>query len=213
LKTDGIIFDLDGTLWDASASCVMAWNSTLKKKGVPDFVITEQLAHTFAGRLLDDIFAQHFPFLAREEYEDMATAYGEEEKFHMKTYGGKLYPGVKELLQKLAKEYPLFIVSNCLTGYIENFLEQHHLESLFKDYECSGNTGKPKGANIAMIISRNHLRHPVYIGDTVGDFEAAKQNHIPFIYAEYGFGEVTGHEYAINIFEGLKGFFASPKLI
>jgi phosphoglycolate phosphatase len=205
LKANGIIFDLDGTLWDASASCVMAWNSALKKKGVQDFVITGQLAHSFAGRLLDDIFAQHFTFLAPDQYNNMAATYAEEEKFHMKTYGGELYPGARELLQKLAGQYPLFIVSNCLTGYIENFLEQHQLGHLFKDHECSGNTGKPKGDNIAMIISRNNLQQPVYIGDTTGDFNAAKQNHIPFIYAEYGFGKVEGCAYAINSLNELEG--------
>jgi phosphoglycolate phosphatase len=62
LKADGLIFDLDGTLWDASGSCVMAWNKTLENKGIKDFVITQQHAHSFAGKLLDDIFASILPF-------------------------------------------------------------------------------------------------------------------------------------------------------
>lgn len=204
LQTDGLIFDLDGTLWDASASCVMAWNSALNKKGVKDFVITEQLAHSFAGRLLDDIFAQHFTFLEPHQYQDMAMAYAAEEKFHMKNFGGQLYPGVKQQLEILAGKYPLFIVSNCLEGYIENFLELNQLEYLFKDFECSGNTGKPKGENIGMIISRNGLKNPVYAGDTKGDYEAAKQNHIPFIFAEYGFGQVEDQPFVIKSFEELE---------
>jgi len=200
LKVDGLIFDLDGTLWDASESCVRAWNSALQNKGITDFVITQQLAHAFAGKLLDDIFAQYFLFLPREEYQNMANAYAEQEKFHMREYGGKLYPDVRELLTELAEKLPLFIVSNCLSGYIENFLQQHQLGFLFKDFECSGNTGRPKAENIGMIISRNQLKNPVYVGDTMGDFEAAKKNQIPFIYAEYGFGEAEGHNYAASDF-------------
>lgn len=200
MKVDGLIFDLDGTLWDASESCVMAWNSALQNKGVTDFVITQQLAHAFAGKLLDDIFAQYFLFLPKEEYQNMADAYAEQEKFHMREYGGKLYPDVRELLAELAEKHPLFIVSNCLSGYIENFLQQHQLEHLFIDYECSGNTGRPKAENIRMIIDRNQLKTPVYVGDTIGDFEAAKKNDISFIYAEYGFGKVEGHDYAANSF-------------
>lgn len=203
MKADGLIFDLDGTLWDASASCIMAWNKALENKGVKDFVITQQLAHAFAGKLLDDIFAQYFFFLPREEYQNMANAYAEQEKVHMKEYGGVLYPDVRELLTGLAEKYPLFIVSNCLTGYIENFLQQHQLEHLFIDYECSGNTGRPKAENIAAIIIRNKLQNPVYVGDTMGDFEAAKNNQMPFIYAEYGFGKVEGHDYEINHFGGM----------
>ena len=204
LKTDGLIFDLDGTLWDASASCVMAWNKALENKGVKDFVITQQLAHAFAGKLMDDIFNQYFLFLPKEEYQAMTNAYAEQEKFHMKEYGGVLYPDVRELLTELSEKYPLFIVSNCLSGYIENFLQQQQLEHLFTDYECSGNTGKPKAENIAAIITRNQLQSPVYVGDTMGDFDAAKKNQLPFIYAEYGFGTVEGHDYTINHFRQLK---------
>ncbi|HEY9004447.1 MAG TPA: HAD family hydrolase [Mucilaginibacter sp.] len=200
MKLDGLIFDLDGTLWDASESCVRAWNSVLQNKGITDFVITQQHAHAFAGKLLDDIFAQYFTFLAKEEYQNMADAYAQQEKFHMREYGGRLYPEVRELLTDLAEKYPLFIVSNCLSGYIENFLKQHQLEHLFTDYECSGNTGRPKAENIGMIISRNQLKNPVYVGDTIGDYEAAKKNGIPFIYAEYGFGKVEVHDYAANSF-------------
>ena len=200
MKVDGLIFDLDGTLWDASESCVRAWNSALQNKGITDFVITKQLAHAFAGKLLDDIFAQYFLFLPKEEYQNMANTYAEQEKFHMREYGGRLYPDVRELLTDLAEKFQLFIVSNCLSGYIENFLEQHQFEHLFKDYECSGNTGRPKAENIGMIISRNQLKNPVYVGDTMGDFEAAKKNQIPFIYAEYGFGEVEGHDHTANSF-------------
>ena len=204
MKIDGLIFDLDGTLWDASESCVRAWNSALQNKGVTDFVVTQQHAHAFAGKLLDDIFAQYFSFLLKEEYQDMADAYAEQEKFHMREYGGKLYPDVRELLTELSKKYPLFIVSNCLSGYIENFLDQHQLEHLFTDHECSGNTSRPKAENIGMIITRNQLKKPVYVGDTMGDFEAAKKNGIPFIYAEYGFGRVDGHGYNIKCIEDLK---------
>jgi phosphoglycolate phosphatase len=198
LKVDGLIFDLDGTLWDASESCVRAWNSALQNKGIINFVVTQQHAHAFAGKLLDDIFSQYFTFLPKEEYQNMANAYAEQEKFHMCKYGGKLYPDVRELLTELSERYPLFIVSNCLSGYIENFLQQHGFEHLFTDYECSGNTGRPKAENIGTIISRNRLQNPVYVGDTIGDFEAAKKNNIPFIYAEYGFGKVEGHDYSIQ---------------
>jgi len=204
LKVDGLIFDLDGTLWDASESCVRAWNSALQNKGVTDFVVTQQHAHAFAGKLLDDIFAQYFLFLPKEEYQNMANAYAEQEKFHMREYGGRLYPDVRELLTDLHEKYPLFIVSNCLSGYIENFLQQHQLGHFFKDFECSGNTGRPKAENIGMIVDRNQLKNPVYVGDTMGDFEAAQKNDIPFIYAEYGFGEVEGHEYAVNDFASLR---------
>ena len=40
----------------------------------------------------------------------------------------------------------------------------------FEDFECAGNTGKPKGENNKLVIERNNLKSPVYVGDTQGGF-------------------------------------------
>ena len=55
-----------------------------------------------------------------------------------------------------------------------------------------------------MIVDRNQFKNPVYVGDTMGDFEAAKKNEIPFIYAEYGFGKVDSALYSINHFQQIQ---------
>ena len=39
-------------------------------------------------------------------------------------------------------------------------------------------------------MERNHLEHVVYVGDTQGDADACREAEIPFILAEYGFGDV-----------------------
>jgi phosphoglycolate phosphatase len=207
LKPDGLIFDLDGTLWNASKACAMAWNKALDNIDIKDFRVTEQAVASYAGKLLKSIFEEYFKFLPPDRYDELAASFAEEEAYHMKTYGGELYPGVRDTLTRLAKEYPLFIVSNCLEGYIENFLEMHSLASLFTDHECSGRTGRPKNENIKSIIDRNTLKDPVYIGDTKGDFDAAKKNDLPFIFAAYGFGTVTDPDFIIDDFNSLRNLF------
>ena len=190
MNIDGLIFDLDGTLWDASTSCAMAWNSALKKTNIENIEVTEEMVSGFSGKLLETIFAENFQFVSPEKLNELAIVYEKEEAVFMKMLGGDLYPGIKEEVPHLAKTFGLFIVSNCMKGYIENFLHFHRLESYFTDYTCSGITGRPKVENIATLIARNKLLNPVYIGDTKGDFDAAVQNKIPFIYARYGFGHV-----------------------
>ena len=96
------------------------------------------------------------------------------------------FEDLEETLKALP--YPLFIVSNCQSGYIETFLECCGLGKYFKDFECSGNTGNPKGENILEIIRRNEIKNAVYVGDTQGDCNASQVAGIPFIFAEYGFG-------------------------
>lgn len=200
LRYDGLIFDLDGTLWNASKACVMAWNKAFDNIDIKDFRVTEQAVASYAGKLLKNIFEEYFKFLPPERYDELARSFAEEEAYHMKTYGGDLYPGVRETLPGLAKTYPLFIVSNCLEGYIENFLEMHKLGAFFTDHECSGKTGRPKNENIQSIIERNKLTSPIYVGDTLGDWEAAKKNDLPFIFASYGFGTVPDPDFTINDF-------------
>ena len=122
----------------------------------------------------------------------------EEERKLLLKDGGTLYKDLESTLQTLSKSYSLFIVSNCQCGYIETFLEYHKLSKYFKDFECAGNTRLAKGENIKSVMKRNNLVHPVYVGDTQGDCDAAKLANIPFVFASYGFGKVDGYDYVIK---------------
>ncbi len=79
-----------------------------------------------------------------------------------------------------------------------SFYAYHKLDNFFLDQECSGNTNLEKSYNIKMIIERNDLKSPVYIGDTEGDYLATKENKIPFIFASYGFGKLVNSKYKVN---------------
>ncbi|GAA0337501.1 hypothetical protein GCM10008967_29700 [Bacillus carboniphilus] len=51
------------------------------------------------------------------------------------------------------------------------------------------------------------MKSPVYVGDTIGDQKAANFAEIPFVYAEYGFGEVDQYDYSIKSLEDLVKLF------
>ena len=121
--------------------------------------------------------------------------------------GGNLYPNVEKTLKTLSEKYKLFIVSNCQCGYIESFYEGHNLEKYFTDKLSAGETGLSKGENNKIIIERNNLKNPIYVGDTQGDKQSAIDADIPFVYAEYGFGSVNGYDYKIEKFEDLVKLF------
>ena len=106
----------------------------------------------------------------------------------IKEMGGELYEGVSKGLNTLNEYYDLFIVSNCQSGYLENFLSQNKFENLFKDYLCWGDTYEPKPLNTAAVIKKNNLQNPVFIGDMEGDYEAAKICDLEFYQVTYGFG-------------------------
>jgi len=199
-KIDSFIFDLDGTLWDASKSCTKAWNEALKQLGNNDSNIDEATIRSFSGLKIDTIFKKHFDFIPDKDYKELFELYQINERSIMSAYGGELFPHVKEVLTELSRKYKLFIVSNCLTGYIENFIEFHKFQNIFTDFESSGNSGLAKNENIQLIIDRNNLQNPIYVGDTLWDHEAAQKANVTFIYAKYGFGQVDNPDWEINEF-------------
>jgi phosphoglycolate phosphatase len=203
IQTDGLIFDLDGTLWDASEACTVAWNLALTEAGVSNRVLTADNIRSYSGIKIDQLFEEHLTFIPKEKRGDVFTAFKQHEPALMRSRGGALFPGVRETLDELKKSYRLFIVSNCMAGYIEDFVEFSELEGLFTDFESSGNTGKPKSENIKMIIERNRLKMPVYVGDTLWDQQAAAGSGVPFVWASYGFGKAGDPTYIINNFAEL----------
>ena len=200
---DGILFDLDGTLWNAVAPMCASWNATLARL-CPQFPpMTPEWLAPQMGQLVPDIIARHCPALSRSECLALVEEMSAEENGYLLAHPGKLYPGVPETLAALARRAKLYIVSNAHTGYIETFLAAAHLEPLFSGWECAGNTGLPKAENIALVVRREGLRRPVYVGDTATDQAAAAQAGIPFLHAAYGFGAPTLPAPAVDCFSAV----------
>ncbi|NDK56621.1 HAD family hydrolase [Pontibacter fetidus] len=197
-QTDSLLFDLDGTLWDATETVARAWNSARRQVDFEVREIMQEDIRSVAGMQHDLIYNKFFPNLTDAQKKELMKVSGREEMQHLKKYGGELFSGMKETLQYLQRKYKLFIVSNCQDGYIEVFYDYHNLNYLFTDHECSGRTGNPKGENLKDVITRNNLHHPVYIGDTKGDYEASVVANVPFVFASYGFGQVPDYAHALT---------------
>lgn len=195
---DSIIFDVDGTLWDSTALCAEAWTNTARKLVDPEMTITPARLQSLFGRLLPDIGAAIFTGYPQARQLELIEACCEEEHRVLLEQCAPLYPRLEETLSALSQKYRLFIVSNCQAGYIEVFLQSSGLGDYFEGHLCPGDTGEAKAYNISKIIKDYHLQSPVYVGDTLGDFEATKKAGIPFIFASYGFGSVPEPDYIIK---------------
>ena len=186
----GILFDLDGTLWDSAEGVAQAWNEVLEKMGRPERTTVEGV-HSVMGKTMDVIAVQMFPGETRENAIRILADCLDNENAYLREHGGVLYEGLEETLGRLRKAgYFLAVVSNCQSGYIEAFLAYHGLEKYFDDTECYGDTGQGKGYNIRLVVERNRLENAFYLGDTQGDYDAAVEAGIPFLHAAYGFGTV-----------------------
>lgn len=202
-RPDSIIFDLDGTMWDTRDDVAEIWNEVFEKYGF-EASLTGEIVASYMGMPYDEAMEQmlgHIPEETRKIMMDECASI-EAQTIDRKN-GGKIFPNVKETLDELVKDYRLFIVSNCQKGYIEAFLRINGLEKYFEDTENAENTGLQKGENNKLVIERNNLRNPVYVGDTPGDARSAKFVGIPFIYAEYGFDTVEEYDAKIDDFSDL----------
>lgn len=199
---DSIIFDLDGTLWDSTSRLYEAWNNTFEKYGLGR-PFTHNSVYKYMGATIEDFandMPNHIPFDERYKISEESWL---AEIPYLAENGGILYDGVLETLDKLAKKYRLFIVSNCVDGYIQAFFNSHGLQKYFEDIEYIGRTGLSKEENIRLVIERNKLTSPIYVGDTEKDFIAADAVGIPFIFASYGFGEAKEYKARLSKFSDL----------
>lgn len=186
----GIIFDMDGTLWDSAEKVAMSWTQVVREEYPELGIITTEDVKSVMGKTMDLIAKILFPSLPSAEQLNLLDKCCIRENDYLAEYGGILYPQVEETLNVLKEKYNLYIVSNCQSGYIEAFLEYYGFEHLFEDIECYGNNELGKGENIRLVITRNKLDKAVYVGDIQGDYDAATEAGIPFIHAAYGFGEI-----------------------
>ena len=200
MRFDGLILDVDGTIWNTTGIVADAWNKTIDTffPQVPH-VNAEILKGQF-GKTMDVIADNLFGVLSAEDKKilmEKCCIY--EQKALLENTKNITYEGVIETLKKLFSIIPIFIVSNCQNGYIELVIEKNKITPLIKDFECFGNTGKSKAENIKLVARRNGLKAPVYVGDTQGDYEACKEAGVPFIWAAYGFGKPEDNNYYAKI--------------
>ncbi len=198
----GIIFDLDGTLWDATEQMLPAWNRVLTHFSSREPMTLAEL-RSYMGKTVEEIAAAALPDLPEKDRVAIFNQCSIDELPWLKDHPGKIYPDVPQVLAQLAKDYPLYIVSNCQDGYIQTFLQVSGMENLFADFTCSGMTGFGKGDNIRLIVEKHQLDKAVYLGDTQGDYNACAKANVPFIHARYGMGTVEQPVKSIAAFREL----------
>src|SRR5690625_356873 len=204
---DSIIFDLDGTIWDTLDIVTETWNEALKIYGLNKTMTTDAI-QSVTGLPYDDLVKKLLPDLDQNLQREITEKTGELQFDYLRQHGGKLYDHVEETLAKLSQRYKLAIVSNCEKEYMEAFFEYHHeLQPYFVDFENPGRTGLTKSENIKLVMERSAFEHPVYVGDTLGDQQAAKGADIPFVYATYGFGTADQFDYQLDQFDQLLNLF------
>lgn len=204
MRYESLIFDIDGTLWDSRALVAEGYNIQLEKEGLSHLAVNAELFRPLFGKVMTEIADTIFPSIpAPERYALMERCMDTENKYLQANPCRIGYPGVRETMEKLAKNHRLFIVSNSQQGYPELCIEKLGLSDLIQGHLCFGDTGTSKGKTIRALMEKYRITDCAYIGDTQGDYEATVEAGVPFIWAAYGFGEPAGYDYKIDTFADL----------
>lgn len=198
----GIIFDLDGTLWEVANRTYESVNKIVKKYNLKE--VTIETIYSVFGLNKEESAKLYFPYLDIKESLKLIDEIAIENIDNLKENGGNIYPNLKNVLKKLKENYELFIVSNTgEVGYIEAFLSSSGLSKYFRDYIAASALNITKAEAIKKVINEYKLTKSVYVGDTIKDMEATKIANIPFIQAKYGFGKDLKTKYYINTIDEL----------
>jgi phosphoglycolate phosphatase len=205
-KQDSIIFDMDGTLWDAVDTYTASWNIVFKELGIDKTIHRDELAK-MVGWEGKKVHAAIMPDFDDEKRQAIYAKVNELRQELLPKNGGVLYEGVKEGLQQLAGKYKLYIVSNCAKGIIKLFIDWAGINEHIIDEIAYGTNYMPKHHNIKLLIERHNLQNPVYVGDTEGDAEQSRLAGIPFVFVSYGFGETDDHDLRFDSFIDFTKYF------
>ena len=128
-ELDMLIFDLDGTLWETTDTTYETIKEVVKEYNIP-YEITRETVTKTMGCTYEQSAKNYFPDYEEEKRYKMFDIFLETNSKKLFDIGGNVYPNLENILIKLKEKYKLAIVSNCVDGYIEAFLNSSDSKSV-----------------------------------------------------------------------------------
>lgn len=184
-----IIFDLDGTLLNTIDDLGYACNYALEKTGYPTFPIEAYPAKV--GNGINNLIRRALPESERTEENVLRVR-----EFFVPYYDAhncdytRPYEGIPELLVALkAQGHHLAVASNKYQAATEKIVN-HFFPGVFDVIlgEREGIERKPNPQIVFDILSTVNIKHStLYLGDSLVDYETAKNANVPFVACSWGF--------------------------
>jgi phosphoglycolate phosphatase len=207
-NTDALIFDMDGTLWDAVDTYAEIWNMAFEREGIEQRITRNDLL-ALIGTPIDDIIRH---FVPANQVEHLLQVIAGLVVTELPRLGGRLYEGVQEGIATLAQHYQLFMLSNCDELELPIFVRYAGIEPYITDTLAYGNTHLRKADNMRLLAEKYHLQHPVYVGDTDSDCSEAHRAGVPFVWMSYGFGTTDKAQLQFDTFADMTRYFVELRL-
>jgi len=189
------IFDCDGVILDSNKIKTNGFINTLKEFSLTPQQIDEAISYhkRHGGVPRDTKFFNIFEqcgLIEPQKHSDVAmrtvihacSVYSK----HVKELVCKCnqIPGIEEFLKKLPPQSYVYVVSGADQDELREALHVHRLAPYFQGIFGSGSGGKTKIEWLANIMewTKRDLKTGLYFGDSILDYEAAKEFQMDFIF-------------------------------
>lgn len=191
-----IVFDLDGTLIDSRRDITTAINRTRKGYGLPPLTLDQVVTMVGEGArvLIERAMGPDFP----PDRIDEALAIYLDHYREVCLDETRPYPGVEEMLEVLAADYPMVLLSNKGEELSRIVLRGLGLDRWFREILGGDSlpTRKPDPSGLRLLAERLGVspHSLLMVGDTRIDAETARNAGCPFALVEWGFPRPPGIE-------------------
>ncbi len=186
------IFDMDGTIWDCSVMAARGFTAGIRASGKSDRIVTVEDIHKNFGLTLEQVAVNLLPELSEKEAMEVILECEKHQSAAMEGHVQEIvFPQVVETLQKLKERgCGLYIVSNCLDGYLDILYRNLDVKKYIDGDAWLHHPMHCKADNIRYVVDKYQLTDACYVGDIQGDYEASMQAGVEFVFASYGYGSV-----------------------
>jgi len=187
-KYDHILFDLDGTLTDSGPGIINGFEYSLGKMGidVPDRASLRR----FVGPPLGDSFEKTLGFSPEDAAKGIA--FYKEYYAEKGVYENDVYPGIRELLEKLKESGKKLIVATTKAELMANVVMDHFgLREYFDLMVASNNTDRKNKIDVLNYAIENggvDRERAVMVGDRFYDITGAAHYGMTSVGVLYGYG-------------------------
>jgi len=183
-----VIFDWDGTLIDSSGLIVESVQAAIAATGLPER--SDEAIRQIIGLGMGEAMAALYPDAAGEAQQRLAQYYRESFSRLMATQPAPLFPGVRDLLERLdTAGYLLAIAtgksrSGLLRDLRASGVGQRFVASRTVD-ECGS---KPSPAMVEALLAEFAIapERALMVGDTVFDLQMARSAGVPAVGVTWG---------------------------
>ncbi len=196
-KVDCIIFDNDGTLFQADLvsfpAIVSAYKDLMKIHEIKLSIPSKDKINAQIGLPAYEYFKNLLPkeiYHLEQEFIQLCIHH---EVLNIEKGLGSLYPDVRETIIELKyRGYKLGVISNAETGYFNAVAEYFKYNDLFDAYICLGErTNTTKKDLLKELLDHFQSKQGAMVGDKFGDIEAGDRCNCLTVACMYGYGNDT----------------------